>query len=281
MKTSDVKAAFLMVALSIAVAITGCKKAEVGHSPSYGESKLAGNEKIAGAFAWNNQLVADVDPSNPNNPFDYFGQQHNEGLTEVDQLMQAGGDDSKEAKREVFLQYVKEKRGIDARERFTNLEELMERAEQNMDFIYELAEANARPYLVKINSLTDGLNSADSYAHYISGIKELEAVILSDPELSDESRNMLLIGTSVGRHSANWWYHQINRTPDYQEGKGFFHGFLRFHAYVHGDLFAAVTKFLTGGSGEEIIDDAVGISEFFSWYVDCNWFPGSPRAGKF
>lgn len=278
MKITLVK--MMLAVLMLAGVWIGCKKGAMYGADDQRHSSMIKDGNVAGIGSLDMLQLA-INPANDRNPFDHYGASHNERLTAVDAIMQEQGDDSRDAKREIFLAYVNQTRGKDIRESFARIEELMASYDQNPAILYKMAEVSTHKYLREISDLTAALNSAESYGHYIAAMKQLEDEVLADQDLSERGQQMLLIGSSIGRHSASWWYDQINRTPPEQTGKGFFHGLLRFHSYVNGDLFAGIASFLEGRSALDIIDDAVGMSEFFNWYIDCYWFPKSPRPGKF
>ena len=259
------KMKMMMLALMGAATMSGCKEQVPQQLQQAQTTKDAAKREMA-------QSADDIlDPTNGLNPFEHFGMEHNKRLTAIDQLIQDGGDDSRDAIRAHNLALVKANRGIDFSKQLDQLEKAFKTYEYDKEFVFGQMEPQGAEYLRRLIDKVAPLESVDTYKRFIADVKQLEEQILEDKSLSERDRNVLLVATSIGRHSAYWWQDRIRTEIKQEDGRGFFNRFLQLHAYVNGDLIAGAIGMFTESSMEDVVDGAAGISSYFRWYVANNW----------
>jgi hypothetical protein len=160
------------------------------------------------------------DPSNPDNPYDYVGVEHNKGLEQLGnfapQIIQLAVTNNDAAGTKQFIKdklgefYGSGAGGSSPPDDAFNFDEINQPS--NEDAIASLGMSpQATSYVM---SLTNNLEAMDqgqeaNVRPMIDMIIQTESAIMADPSLGQQDRMMLLSGTSVMRYSAWFWMQLI------------------------------------------------------------------------
>jgi hypothetical protein len=160
------------------------------------------------------------DPSNPDNPYDYVGVEHNKGLEHLGnfapQIIQLAVTNGDAAGTKQFIKdklgefYSSAAGGSGPPDAVFNFDEVNQPAFGDAVAGMGMSEA-ATSY---VTNLTNNLEAMDqgqeaNVRPIIEMIIQTESAIMADPSLGDHDRMMLLSGTSVMRYSAWFWIQLI------------------------------------------------------------------------
>lgn len=259
----------LGLALAVVMVWTGCAKEPVQQSGTAGQSVELARETGTAVIT---QAEA-ADPANPHNPFDAWGERHNELLSAADLLLQQHGDTTADAKRRYFLEAVKVQTGKDGAAGYDRSMKYYQQYRKQPEALLKERSAHFQQYYSRIQEEVSGLQSLEAVPGFIIRTRALETSVLKDKQLPEEDRKALLIATAIARHSAAWWQNKLIRTKDApgETGRSFWNRLLGLHAAVNGDIFGALVGLLLSDSLEDVVECSGAVSWMFDWWVANNW----------
>lgn len=208
----------------------------------------------AGSVAGAGQISTQPDPSNPANPWDHVGRQHNEALDHAVLARQAvGSTDAPLAAAMVgrVIEYAAQEYGeacsvVDVD--FDAIGRIVADPAGANDLLLGMLGKSQRSYLLRIDEVASRL-PVDTRAA-LEEMKALEAEILET--LSADEAAPLLIGAAVGRYSNEYWNTQVGaEASPWLEGTAHQNGSAarKIPGWVKADLKGAISGGVGGIAG--------------------------------
>lgn len=204
----------ILLALTLTVAVYSCKKIGEKSTSSSTPGHTTGVTKSGDDDFYRNA----------SNPYDYAGQQHNEGLDYIRTNIlswslnwETGSRSVNDSLRALTIRYTSQNLHRSPDQVNEALKTLDEYKNVNLDstaFLQLIASSEmsdpAKAYMV---SLTRAVKNYSDYTQLdikITAIKKIEDKVLADGHLTTDERMQILGGAAIARHSAYWW----NQHPD-------------------------------------------------------------------
>ncbi|MEZ4776406.1 MAG: hypothetical protein R3D00_24740 [Bacteroidia bacterium] len=204
----------------------------------------------------------DFDPkpqANPKNPFDFFGEMHNDGVKEIGDLLgwRRSPKDTiyaktvwymtKEGSKDFAGMYAARKASFQAKDMPSMDSMLVKQGASKMDILY----------IRKLMALLDN-TSLTSRQAYITEVKKLEDQVMAEPGITTDMGNLILASASVARYSVEFWDGMAQSNPEVvgiSAGSTSGESFVKVKDVVKGDVKGAIkgaivtgiTGFLGGG----------------------------------
>jgi len=204
----------VLLALTITIAVYSCKKIKEKSFDSNTPGNTHGTTKSGDDDFYRNAA----------NPYDYAGQQHNEGLDYIrtnilswELSWETGPRSVNDSLRALTIRYASQNLHRSPDQVNEALNVLDEYKNVNLDSTAALQmisnwemSADAKAYMVALTRAVKNYSDYDQLDIKITAIKKIEDRVLADGHLTTKERIGLLGGASIARYSAYWW----NRHPD-------------------------------------------------------------------
>ncbi len=141
--------------------------------------------------------------SNPSNPFDYIGLQHNIGLDSLRHYVKVTSDTTRRGMNDYVNRYFKSNFGEDLHLAYNPKEKLI-CTDFKAIWLTQKVSAAAQVHWQLLCDVPQSIKDLDHYEDFKQQIVNIENRILADKLSADEKKN-LLITTSILRYSGYYW----------------------------------------------------------------------------
>ncbi|WP_316787773.1 hypothetical protein [Pedobacter frigoris] len=203
------KVKILTLAGCLAVlSMSSCQKGQEAEEVKSGKnpSKISGNILSTSDQA---KMYERYHVANPENMFDYAGQQHNQILDAAEDFVAKTGKNDWGAVHSFIVGYTR-KGDRDIAQNYNKIVDVLKTGLKcNFDNVINL-KAHSSRYREHLKTLLIAMQHIENVPGFLQTVKNLETKILSD-KLSDQEKQGLLMTTSVARYSSTYWYERRDR----------------------------------------------------------------------